>query len=155
MNWMYPLILVGMFACDEDVPVEDVDKGKSKPVKTVGNADVTSVFARQEQDETWTFHVTVEHEDVNWDDFADGWDVVLPDGVTLQPDPFHQFTKYIRHPHVNEQPFTRTQKAIEIPEGVDQVVVRAHDKKDGWGGKEVEVDLNVRFGEQFSVKRTP
>ncbi|MBC8454845.1 MAG: hypothetical protein H8D71_01420 [Deltaproteobacteria bacterium] len=155
MNWMYTLILAGLFACgDEIAPVEEV-KEKPKSTNSVGNADVTSVFARQEKDGKWTFHVSVEHPDVNWNDFADGWAVVLPDGVTLQPDPFQQFTKHFRHPHVDEQPFTRTQKGIEIPDGVDTVIVRAHDKKDGWGGKEVEVNLNVRFGEQFSVKRAP
>jgi len=155
MNWLYTLILIGSFACGEDEAAVEVVKEKPKSVNTVGNADVTSVFAREEQDGTWTFHVSVEHPDVNWEDFADGWDVVTPDGVTIQPDPFHQYTKHIRHPHVKEQPFTRTQKEIQIPEGVTTVVVRAHDKKDGWGGKEVEVDLNVRFGEQFSVKRVP
>jgi len=144
-----------MFACGEQEAAVEPTKSKPKSSRSVGDADVTSVFAREEKDGTWTFHVSVEHPDVNWEDYADGWDVVLPDGVTIQPDPFHQFTKHIRHPHVNEQPFTRTQKALVIPEGVDTVVVRAHDKKGGWGGKEVVVDLNVRFGEQFSVKRAP
>ena len=32
------------------------------------------------------------------------------------------------------------------------MTVRAHDK-DGWGGKEIEVLLDVRFGNNFSVKR--
>lgn len=155
MNWLCTLILTGLFACGDEATIDEVDKGKAKSVTTVGDADVTSVFAREEKDGKWTFHVSVQHEDVNWEDYADGWDVVLPGGVILQPDRFHQFTKYIRHPHVDEQPFTRTQKEIEIPEGVDTVTVRAHDKKDGWGGKEVEVDLNVRFGDQFSVKRIP
>ncbi len=147
------LTLSIFLACGAAPAEEEAPAVKAKPVKTVGDANVTNVFAREEQDGTWTFHVSVEHEDVNWYDYADGWDIVLPDGTALKPDPFGQYTRHVRHPHVEEQPFTRTQKEIEIPEGVDRVRVRAHDKKDGWGGKEVEVLLNVRFGDKFSVKR--
>ena len=136
-----------------DEQVEASTKAPSKEVKVAGDADVTNVFAREESDGLWTFHVSVKHDDVNWYDFADGWDVVLPDGSSIKPDPFGQFTRHIRHPHVHEQPFTRTQKEIRIPEGVDRVKVRAHDKKHGWGGEEIEVLLNVRFGEKYSVKR--
>jgi hypothetical protein len=95
----------------------------------------------------------VTHKDVNWYDYADGWDVLLPDGTAVKPDHFSIYTHHLRHPHVEEQPFTRTQKAIVIPEGVDTVIIRAHDKRDGWGGEEIAVDLNVRFGDKFSVKR--
>ena len=147
------MILALAFACGEEPPAEAPSTKKTKPAKTVGDANVTNVFAREERDKTWTFHVTVEHEDVNWYDYADGWDIVLPDGTVLKPDPFGQYTRHVRHPHVEEQPFTRTQKELEIPEGVDRVRVRAHDKKDGWGGKEIDVLLNVRFGDNFSVKR--
>ena len=139
-------------ACESAVE-EEAPAVPKKAVKTIGDANVTSVFAREEEDGTWTFHVTVEHKDVNWYDYADGWDVVLPNGDVVKPDPFSLFTRALRHPHVDEQPFTRTQKGIEIPEGVDTVTVRAHDKKDQWGGQEVTVDLNQRFGSNFSVKR--
>lgn len=147
------MILAFVLACGDEAPAEAPAPAKTKSVKTVGDADVTNVFAREEGDGTWTFHVTVEHKDVNWYDYADGWDIVLPDGTVLKPDPFGQYTRHVRHPHVTEQPFTRTQKELEIPEGVDRVRVRAHDKKDGWGGKEIEVLLDVRFGDKFSVKR--
>ena len=43
------------------------------------------------------------------------------------------------HPHVDEQPFTRSQRGIVIPPGVTQVRVRAHDLVDGFGGREVLV----------------
>ena len=71
----------------------------------------------------------------------------------MKPDPFSQFTRALRHPHVEEQPFVRTQNGITLPDGVDKVTVRAHDKKHGWGGAEIVVDLNVRFGDKYSVKR--
>ena len=122
--------------------------------KVAGDADVTSVFARQDEDSTWTFHVTVEHKDVSWEDYANGWDLVLPDGASVKTDKFSDFTKPIRQPHVNEKrPNLRTQRGIVLPEGTETVTVRVHDKKGGWGGKEVVVDLTRRFGENFSVKR--
>jgi hypothetical protein len=52
-----------------------------------GNADVTEVVAVRDADGTWSFEVTVEHPDTGWDDYADGWDVVTPDGTVLLVDP--------------------------------------------------------------------
>lgn len=118
------------------------------------DADVTYVKAvRDEAENTWTFQVTVEHPDTGWEDYADGWDVVLPDGTVVKPDPEDPFTRLLLHPHVDEQPFTRSQRGIVIPEGVDTVRVRAHDLVDGWGGKVVEVDLTAASGENFEVVR--
>jgi hypothetical protein len=118
-----------------------------------GNADVLFVRAVQAADGTWTFHVTVEHPDTGWEDYADGWDVVVPDGEVLKPDPDSPFTRLLLHPHENEQPFTRSQSQIAIPDGVDQVRVRAHDLVDGYGGREVVVDLTATSGPDFEVER--
>jgi hypothetical protein len=101
----------------------------------------------------WTFHVTVAHPDTGWEDYADGWDVVLPDGMVVKPDPGSAFTRLLTHPHDTEQPFTRSQGGILIPEDVSQVRVRAHDLVDGWGGKEVTVDLTAASGPGFEVER--
>ncbi|MBN2503631.1 MAG: hypothetical protein JXB38_22840, partial [Anaerolineales bacterium] len=73
------------------------------------NADVLFVRATQAADGTWSFAVTVEHPDSGWEDYADGWDVVLPDGTVVKPDPDSPFTRLLLHPHENEQPFTRSQ----------------------------------------------
>jgi hypothetical protein len=118
-----------------------------------GNADVISVRAVLEQGGTWTFHVTVEHPDTGWEDYADGWDVLTPAGEVLRPDRSSQFTRLLLHPHENEQPFTRSQSGIVIPEGVTQVRVRAHDIVDGYGGHEVLVDLTRSSGPDFEVQR--
>ena len=118
-----------------------------------GNADVLHVRAVRDTDGTWTFHVTVEHPDTGWEDYADGWDVVTPDGTILKPDPDSQFTRTLLHPHENEQPFTRSQSSIEIPQGVTEVRVRAHDLVDGFGGQEVLVDLTAETGTNFEAER--
>src|SRR5690606_18603150 len=82
---------------------------------------------------TWTFHVTISHPDTGWDDYADGWDVVLPDGTVIKPDSDSIFTRLLLHPHVNEQPFTQSQSGIIIPADVSYVTVRTHDPVDGFG----------------------
>ena len=82
-------------------------------------------------------------------------DVVLPDGTVVRPDPDSPFTRLLLHPHETEQPFTRSQGGIVIPDGVTQVTVRAHDLVDGFGGQEVMVDLTAASGPDFEVMRAP
>ena len=117
------------------------------------DADVTFVRAAQETDGTWTFHVTVEHPDTGWEDYADGWDVVTPDGQVIKRDAGDAFTRELLHPHVNEQPFTRSQSGLTLPDSVEQVTVRAHDLLDGFGGREVVVDLSKASGPGFEIQR--
>ena len=123
------------------------------PAGRTADADVLYVKAVQATDGTWTFHVTVRHPDTGWDDYADGWDVLVPDGTVLKPDPDSPFTRLLLHPHVNEQPFTRSQSGIVIPPDVTQLRVRAHDLVDGYGGREVLMDLTVPSGPDFEVIR--
>lgn len=118
-----------------------------------GNADVIFVRAKYVEDGIWTFYVTVQHLDIGWNDYADGWDVLTPQGEVLKPDPQSQFTRTLLHPHVDEQPFTRSQSGIAIPAGIDQVRVRAHDYVHGFGGMEVVVDLTVSAGPNFEIER--
>jgi hypothetical protein len=117
--------------------------------------EASSPAEGSEEGSTWTFHVTVQHPDTGWADYADGWDVLIPDGTVLKPDPESPFTRLLLHPHVDEQPFTRSQSGIVIPPGITQVRVRAHDLVDGFGGREVVVDLTSSSGEGFEVERQP
>lgn len=117
------------------------------------DADVVFVRAQLSGENSWRFDVTIAHPDTGWEDYADGWDVVLPDGSVIKPDPDSPFTRLLLHPHVNEQPFTRSQSGIVIPANVSVVTVRAHDIVDGFGGQEVVVDLNQETGENFEVIR--
>ena len=52
----------------------------------------------------WTVSVTLRHADTGWEDYA----------------------------HVTEQPFTRSQSGIAIPEGTVQAMIRARTLTDGW-----------------------
>ncbi len=117
------------------------------------DADADVEFVRAVKNgETWTFHVTVRHPDTGWEDYADGWDVVLPDGTVLKRNADDPFTRLLLHPHETEQPFTRSQSGLTIPDGITQVTVRAHDLVDEFGGAEVLVDLTQSEGENFTVE---
>jgi hypothetical protein len=140
---------------DTSMPRPTETATRPAPDNDAANADVLRVRAIESADGTWTFHVTVEHPDTGWDDYADGWDVVTPEGAVLKPDPDSQFTRTLLHPHENEQPFTRSQGGIVIPEGVTRVRVRAHDLVDGFGGREVLVDLTAASGPDFEVEHVP
>ena len=118
---------------------------------TTNLADVLYVRVVQSDDTTWTFAVTVQHSDTGWDNYADGWDVVTPDGSVLLPNPNIPFTRRLEHPHVDEQPFTRSQGNIVVPAGVTRVQVRAHSLVGGYGGREAVVDLTVDSGPDFEV----
>lgn len=111
-------------------------------VNAQGNADVVSAKAQQTSPGIWRFSVTLSHPDTGWDDYADGWDVVLPDGSVVKPNSSEAFTRTLWHPHVNEQPFTRSQGNINIPQPVNAVTVRGHDIKDGFGGKTLQIELD-------------
>ena len=144
----YFMLLTGI-----DVLDGGIGCGGAMGANDMANADVTQVRAVENADGAWTFYVTVEHPDTGWEDYADGWDVVLPDGTVLKPDADSPFTRLLLHPHVNEQPFTRSQSGIVIPDDVTQVTVRAHDIVDGWGGAAVTVDLSADTGPGFTVER--
>ena len=118
-----------------------------------GDADVLSVRAISNGSQGWTFHVTVSHPDTGWEDYCDGWDVVDADGKVIKNRASDPFTRLLLHPHVNEQPFTRSQGRLQIPAASTTVLVRAHDIVDGYGGKEIRVDLTKPSGPGFTVTR--
>jgi hypothetical protein len=143
------LILAGCSPALETTPLPPTSTPTEVP--NTGNADVRFVRAEKSGDGTWNFTVTVEHPDTGWDDYADGWDVVLPDGTVVKTSAGGPFTRLLTHPHENEKPFTRSQSGIIIPEGISQVTVRAHDLVDGFGGQEVIVFLDQASGLNFEV----
>jgi hypothetical protein len=98
------------------------------------SAVVEDVSVSQSGD-SWTFSVTLSHGDIGWDDYADGWEVLTEDGDSLG-------VRVLAHPHVNEQPFTRSLGGVSIPEGTTKVFIRARTNTDGWGEDLYEVDLS-------------
>ena len=83
----------------------------------------------------WSFDVTLRHGDTGWDHYADAWRIVGPDGTVYG-------TRTLYHPHVEEQPFTRSLSGVVIPDDVASVEVEAHDKVHGWAGTRLKIDLS-------------
>ncbi len=94
---------------------------------------------------SWTFYVTVRHNDEGWTHYADFWDVKDPESETVFAE------RILVHPHDTEQPFTRSQPRIVIPEGVRFVEVRAKCNIHGFGGKTIIVDLESDEGEDYNI----
>lgn len=102
-----------------------------------GEADVVGAEAVQDGEGTWRFQVTVRHADAGWDHYADRWEVLAPDGTILA-------VRELAHPHVDEQPFTRSLGGVEIPPEIDTVRLRARDSAHGYGGAELPLRLPGR-----------
>ena len=83
---------------------------------------------------TWRFDVTLSHEDTGWEDYADGWRVLDMDGKELG-------YRELLHPHVTEQPFTRSLSGVSVPKGAENVQIEARDSVGGWSGQTVTVRL--------------
>ena len=105
----------------------------SSTMAFAGEADVVDAKARKSGD-GWHFDVTVAHADTGWDHYANAWDIVGPDGTVYG-------TRELLHPHVDEQPFTRSLSGVVIPDGVTEVFIRARDSVHGYGGREFMLEL--------------
>jgi hypothetical protein len=91
-------------------------------------AEVVEVVARMTASGDASFEVTVSHADSGWKHYADRWDVLDADGNLLGQ-------RVLLHPHVNEQPFTRSLRGVAIPVEITEVYIQAHDSVHGNGPK--------------------
>ncbi|MCO4847486.1 MAG: hypothetical protein KC448_05880 [Yoonia sp.] len=76
------------------------------------------------------FDVTLSHPDTGWDHYADGWRVEDASGAVIG-------VRVLGHPHVNEQPFTRS---LNIDGPLPAVVyIRSRCIVDGWSDATFEL----------------
>jgi hypothetical protein len=80
----------------------------------------------QQSGGNWKFDVTISHADTGWEHYADGWGVYALDGTELG-------YRVLVHPHVDEQPFTRSLSGVAVPAGTTQVLIRPRDLVHGLG----------------------
>jgi len=96
--------------------------------------DVLKARAKCNKKDLCTFTVRVKHKDAGWHHYVNRWEVLSLDGEVLA-------TRELAHPHVDEQPFSRTLFKAPISSEHKSVVIRGHDSVHGYGGEEIIVDL--------------
>lgn len=96
--------------------------------------DVVGVEAVQVDDGSWTFSVTLSSPYDTPERYADAWRVAGLDGEVFG-------VRELTHDHQSEQPFTRSQDGIVIPDEVQAVVVEGRDQLSGWGGDTINFEL--------------
>jgi len=110
-------------------------------------AQVEYVKATEGSNGLWRFDVTVRHNDEGWDHYADAWQVVDPQSRKVLT------VRVLAHPHETEQPFTRSQSGVKVPDGLTRVLIQAKCNTHGFGGKEILVDLSQSKGDGYTVQK--
>ena len=95
--------------------------------------DVLDASARDDGG-TWTISATLSSPYDTPERYADAWRVVGPDGTVYGE-------RILTHDHAGEQPFTRSQSGIEIPDDVDTVTIQGRDQQFGYGGETFTLQL--------------
>lgn len=96
--------------------------------------DVIGAEAEQDGD-TWTVSATLSSPYDTPERYADAWRVVGPDGTVYGE-------RILTHDHASEQPFTRSESGIEIPDDVTSVTIEGRDLEFGYGGETFELSLS-------------
>ena len=98
-----------------------------------GDAAIVKVEISPLGDNLYNVSVTLEHADTGWDHYANRWDVLDEQGELLG-------SRVLAHPHVNEQPFTRSLR-VEIPANVKMITIVAADSVHGDNADTVQVEV--------------
>lgn len=133
----------------EQPPEIDIAEKETPVVKNTDpiphDGDTEVLFARFDRSgATWTVAVTLKHDDSGWDHYADQWRVIDENGSVLG-------TRVLLHPHETEQPFTRNQSGINIPENITHIFIDAHDTVHGWSADKLVVDLTQESGDRYKI----
>ncbi len=136
-----PLIALSACGTDEADNTSGGDStsssfGESEESGSTADADFPDVIEAELNDEgdTYSLAVTMSSEYDTPERYADGWRVLDPEGNELA-------TMELGHDHASEQPFTRSQSDLEIPDGVEMVTIEGHDLENGYGGATVDVEV--------------
>lgn len=99
-----------------------------------GKVEIIDAKAKATGPGEYRFSVTLRHADTGWEHYADGWEVLAPDGTPLAK-------RVLYHPHINEQPFTRDLSGVKIPRSLNKVMIRAQDNQHGHSKKNWTINL--------------
>lgn len=87
-------------------------------------AKIIKASAELTSAQKFNISVTVEHADEGWDHFANAWRVYSMEGELIGE-------RVLHHPHVKEQPFTRSLLGLSVPAEIKEVVIVAVCSKTG------------------------
>lgn len=99
--------------------------------------DVVAVAVRPRSADTFDFDVTVSSPYDTAQRYADAFRVMDEKGRIFGE-------RILLHDHATEQPFTRDLHGVRIAPDIKKVIVQARDKKNGYGGKRLEIVLPGR-----------
>jgi len=88
--------------------------------------DVVEAELEPSGGDTWALSVTISSPYDSPERYADAWRVLDPDGTVLGE-------QELTHDHASEQPFTRSQTGLQIPQDVEEITVEGRDLKNGYG----------------------
>lgn len=88
-------------------------------------------------DDGWRLAATISSPYDTPERYADAFRAITPDGEELG-------VRELLHDHAGEQPFTRSLDGLEIPDGVEEIVIEGRDLEHGWGGETVTLEVPER-----------
>ena len=109
------------------------------------SVDILAANMQQHQEGYWLVSVTLKHADSGWDHYADRWRLVDSQNKVLGE-------RVLLHPHVDEQPFTRSLSRVEIPASLSTVYIEAHDKLAGWAPMRLKIDLDRAIDGELMIE---
>lgn len=136
------LALVVLAACGSS-STDDAASADSQPtiapevVESLGEQQFPDVIAATAMADgaTWTVSATLSSPYDTPERYADAWRVIGPDGTVYAE-------RILTHDHANEQPFTRSQSGIEIPDDISEVTIEGRDLANGYGGSTFVLTLD-------------
>jgi hypothetical protein len=108
------------------------------PITAQLNASETLIEGAKsvrQSDGNYQFSVTLRHADKSWDHYANFWQVQGEDGKVYAK-------RVLHHPHINEQPFTRSLNNVKLPKNTKKVIIVAGCNVDGANSKKFLLKLN-------------
>ncbi len=74
--------------------------------------------AKVKTNQLFNIAVTIRHADTGWDHYASEWVVIADDETEIAK-------RTLYHPHVNEQPFTRSLTDVSLPVDASKITIKA------------------------------
>ncbi len=138
-----PLLLLVLAACSSATVDGADDQGSTTTAgapstSSVDNeacAHVIDATVESTGDGVYRVSATVASQETGLDKYADRWEIRNPSTGAVIGE------RILAHPHVNEQPFTRSLPGVEIPADVSTVEIAAHDSVLGFCGDVFTADV--------------